>query len=63
VGVYDKGVLIEGSPFLSISHCVKSLKHLGFSNHIKDIKDTGKLYKNRYTVYSKPLLDTQDLEK
>ena len=63
VWVYDKGELIEGSPFLSISHCVKSLKHLGFSNHRKDIKDTGNLYKFRYTVYSKPLLDMQDLEK
>ena len=60
VWVYDKGELIEGSPFLSISHCVKYLKHLGFPNHIKN---TGKLYKYRYTVYSKPLLDTQDLEK
>lgn len=59
VWLYDKGELIEGSPFLSISHCVKSLKHLGFSLHINNIKDTGKLYKNRYTIYSKPLLDSK----
>jgi len=55
VWVYERGELIEGSPFLSISHCIKSLKHLDFSNHIKDIKDTGKLYKGRYTIYTKPL--------
>nr|YP_009710793.1 hypothetical protein [Macrolepiota fuliginosa]QFZ98742.1 hypothetical protein [Macrolepiota fuliginosa] len=56
VWVYDRGELIEGSPFLSISHCVKSLKQLGFTNHIKNIKDTGNLYKGRYTIYTKPII-------
>jgi hypothetical protein len=55
VWVYDRGELLNGSPFLSISHCVKSLKHLGFTNHINNIKDTGNLYKGRYTFYTKPL--------
>jgi hypothetical protein len=55
VWVYDKRELIKGSPFLSISECVKTLKHLGFTSHIKDIKDTGKLYKGKYTIYTKPL--------
>lgn len=55
VWVYVRGELIEGSPFSNISHCVKYLKDLGFTNHIKDITDTGSLYKDKYTIYTKPL--------
>ena len=55
IWVYDKGLLVNGSPFNSFKEIVKAL---GFTKRSKSyiikFMDTGKQYKHRYTFYSKP---------
>ena len=55
IWVYDKGLLVNGSPFNNFKEIVKAL---GFTKRSKSyiikFMDTGKQYKYRYTFYSKP---------
>lgn len=57
IWVYDNNVLVNGSPFNKIADASVSIgidrKSLTISRYI----DTGKLYKNRYSFYSKPILN------
>ena len=55
IWAYDQDMMIGGSPFISITQCVKALKHLGITKSFGPLIDTGKQYKKRYTFYSKPL--------
>lgn len=57
IWVYDKDILIEGSPFYSFSDAAESLGLKRTSSIIKRYLDTDKQYLNRYTISSNPKLD------
>lgn len=52
VNVYDKGKLIEGSPFKSYTQAALALGNINISSVISKKIDTGKLYKERYLFES-----------
>jgi len=52
VNVYDKGKLVEGSPFSSYTKAALALGNINISSVITKKIDTGKVYKNRYTFES-----------
>lgn len=56
IWMYDKGVLVNGSPFNNFKEIIKVK---GFSQrskpYLSKLKDTGKQYKYRFTFFSKPL--------
>jgi hypothetical protein len=53
IWAYDRGEQLGGSPFTSITQCVNGLKRLCITKSFGPLIDTGKLYKARYTFYSK----------
>ena len=53
--VYDDNKLLSGSPFTSINAVAKAINTTS-QTQIKNLMDTGKVFKNRFTFYSKPLL-------
>lgn len=55
IWVYKKGILVSGSPFNNFKEVISTLGLTARSKpYILKLKDTGKLYKNTYTFYSKP---------
>ena len=52
VYVYDKGILVAGSPFSSYTDALRAIKVNPRSSAIKRAIDTGKPYLDRYTFYS-----------
>lgn len=56
IWVYKNGILVNGSPFNNFKEAICTLGLTARSKpYILKLKDTGKLYKNCYTFYSKPL--------
>lgn len=53
VWVYDKGVLLNGSPFLSYAEAQEALGISRISVAVRRNIDTGKLYLKRFSFYSK----------
>ena len=54
IWAYDKGELIGGFSFSTIHQYVHAFKDLGITKSFGPLIDTGKLFKKRYTFYSKP---------
>jgi len=54
IWAYDKGGLIGGFPFSTIHQCVHAFKDLGITKSFGPLIDIDKLFKKRYTFYSKP---------
>jgi hypothetical protein len=50
--VYDQGNLVPGSPFSSIRSAAKAVNTTS-ETHIKNIVNTGKIFKNKYTFFDK----------
>lgn len=57
IWVYDKDILVEGSPFYSLSDAAESIGLKRTSSIIKRYLDTDKIYLNRYTISSSPKTD------
>jgi NADH-ubiquinone oxidoreductase chain 3 len=52
--VYDNNILVNGSPFTSIRSVAQAINSMASQTKIKFLLDTNKLFKKRYTFYSKP---------
>nr|QBM09631.1 hypothetical protein [Dactylella sp.] len=52
VNVYEKGILLEGSPFSSYTKAALALGNVNISSVISKNIDTGKLYKQRFKFES-----------
>jgi hypothetical protein len=57
IWVYDKDILVEGSPFYSLSDAAESIGLKRTSSIIKRYLDKDKQYLNKYTISSSPKLD------
>jgi hypothetical protein len=57
IWVYDKDILVEGSPFNSFADAAESLGLKRTFSIIKRYLDTEKQYLNRYTISSNPKKD------
>lgn len=55
IWVYDKGVLLNGSPFFSFASAMASIGYSKTSIAGRRSIDTGKIIGGRFTFYSKPL--------
>ena len=53
IWIYDNGVLIKGNPFKTQSSAASAIGLAKNTSIIKRYIDTGKIYLNRYTIYSK----------
>jgi NADH:ubiquinone oxidoreductase subunit 3 (subunit A) len=56
--VYDNNILLKGSPFSSIRSVAQAINSMSSQIRIKNLLNTNKLFKNRYTFYSKPINNT-----